>query len=51
MYHEIEGGPKVKDEERVYAEMDAGDTIFFHPLLIHGSGPNLTQGFRKAISW
>ena len=27
-----------------------GDTIFFHPLLIHGSGPNITQGFRKAIS-
>ena len=27
-----------------------GDTVFFHPILIHGSGPNRTQGFRKAIS-
>uniref|UniRef100_A0A1I7SIC9 phytanoyl-CoA dioxygenase n=1 Tax=Bursaphelenchus xylophilus TaxID=6326 RepID=A0A1I7SIC9_BURXY len=35
---------------RVYVEMDAGDTVFFHPLLIHGSGANRTEGFRKAIS-
>lgn len=27
-----------------------GDTVFFHPILIHGSGPNRTQGLRKAIS-
>lgn len=30
--------------------MKKGDTVFFHPLLLHGSGANLTQGFRKAIS-
>lgn len=24
--------------------------MFFHPILIHGSGPNRTQGYRKAIS-
>ncbi len=24
--------------------------MFFHPLLIHGSGANRTDGFRKAIS-
>jgi ectoine hydroxylase-related dioxygenase (phytanoyl-CoA dioxygenase family) len=30
--------------------LDLGDTVFFHPILIHGSGPNRTQGFRKAIS-
>ncbi|KAF5293620.1 hypothetical protein FQA39_LY03105 [Lamprigera yunnana] len=30
--------------------MDKGDTIFFHPLLLHGSGPNTTKGFRKSIS-
>ncbi|KAK6637844.1 hypothetical protein RUM44_008266 [Polyplax serrata] len=34
----------------VKLEMNKGDTVFFHPLLIHGSGPNLTKGFRKAIS-
>ncbi|KAK5641388.1 hypothetical protein RI129_009935 [Pyrocoelia pectoralis] len=30
--------------------MEKGDTVFFHPLLFHGSGPNLTKGFRKALS-
>ncbi|XP_056133863.1 phytanoyl-CoA dioxygenase, peroxisomal [Lampris incognitus] len=34
----------------VHLEMEKGDTVFFHPLLIHGSGMNQTQGFRKAIS-
>lgn len=35
---------------RVHLEMEEGDTVFFHPLLIHGSGTNRTQGFRKSIS-
>lgn len=35
---------------RLHLEMEAGDTVFFHPLLIHGSGMNKTQGFRKSIS-
>uniref|UniRef100_A0AC34FMT8 Phytanoyl-CoA dioxygenase n=1 Tax=Panagrolaimus sp. ES5 TaxID=591445 RepID=A0AC34FMT8_9BILA len=35
---------------RLHVEMNAGDTVFFHPLLIHGSGTNRTEGFRKAIS-
>jgi len=30
--------------------MNAGDTVFFHPILIHGSGVNRSKGFRKAIS-
>jgi len=30
--------------------MEVGDTVFFHPLLIHGSGANRTQRYRKAIS-
>jgi len=34
----------------VYLEMEPGDTVFFHPLLIHGSGTNTTKGYRKAIS-
>jgi len=37
-------------EDRVHLVMDIGDTVFFHPLLIHGSGANKTQGYRKAIS-
>jgi phytanoyl-CoA hydroxylase len=36
--------------QSVNVEMETGDTIYFHPLLIHGSGPNLTPRFRKAIS-
>ncbi len=36
--------------ERVHLEMEPGDTAFFHPLLLHGSGQNRTEGFRRAIS-
>ncbi|XP_010285157.1 PREDICTED: phytanoyl-CoA dioxygenase, peroxisomal-like, partial [Phaethon lepturus] len=32
---------------RVHLVMEKGDTVFFHPLLIHGSGINKTSGFRK----
>ncbi|KAF7996023.1 hypothetical protein HCN44_009061 [Aphidius gifuensis] len=31
-------------------EMKPGDTVFFHPLLIHGSGVNKSSRTRKAIS-
>ncbi len=37
-------------EQRVHLEMEPGDTVFFHPILLHGSGRNRTQGFRRAIS-
>uniref|UniRef100_A0A8C9UIQ6 phytanoyl-CoA dioxygenase n=1 Tax=Spermophilus dauricus TaxID=99837 RepID=A0A8C9UIQ6_SPEDA len=33
--------------EVVHLVMEKGDTVFFHPLLIHGSGRNQTQGFWK----
>ncbi|MCZ6463114.1 MAG: phytanoyl-CoA dioxygenase family protein [Proteobacteria bacterium] len=36
--------------ERVHLEMEVGDTVFFHPLLLHGSGRNRSSGFRRAIS-
>jgi len=36
--------------ERVHLEMEPGDVLFFHPLLLHGSGQNRTEGFRRAIS-
>eukprot|EP01084_Bolivina_argentea_P147851 258639_1 len=36
--------------QRVHLEMDPGDTVFFHPLLIHGSGANLTNANRRSIS-
>ncbi|ELT96868.1 hypothetical protein CAPTEDRAFT_157737 [Capitella teleta] len=39
-----------KEGDRVHLVMEPGDTVFFHPLLIHGSGTNRSQGFRKSIS-
>ncbi len=36
--------------ERLHLEMEPGDTVFFHPILQHGSGQNRTEGFRRAIS-
>lgn len=30
--------------------MEPGDTVFFHPLLVHGSGVNVSKRTRKAIS-
>ncbi|XP_051976755.1 phytanoyl-CoA dioxygenase, peroxisomal-like [Xyrauchen texanus] len=48
MYHGVRNyDPR---HSRVHLEMEKGDTVFFHPLLIHGSGMNQTEGFRKAIS-
>ena len=35
---------------RVHLEMEPGDTVLFHPLLLHGSGRNRSAGFRRAIS-
>ena len=40
----------VSPDTMMNVEMDAGDTLYFHPLLIHGSGANLSNQFRKAIS-
>ncbi|CAI2354475.1 unnamed protein product [Caenorhabditis sp. 36 PRJEB53466] len=48
LYHGIKDySPDLK---MVHLEMDTGDTVFFHPLLIHGSGANRTTGYRKAIT-
>ena len=49
MYHGVQLD-RARVEDRIFVEMEPGDTVFFHPLLIHGSGTNRTQGFRKAIS-
>eukprot|EP01083_Nonionella_stella_P016909 47210_1 len=36
--------------KRVHLEMEPGDTVFFHPLLFHGSGANLSGKNRRSIS-
>ena len=45
MFHGIKDYDK--NNARVHLVMEKGDTVFFHPLLIHGSGRNKSQGFRK----
>ena len=45
MYHGIKDCDS--DIPLLHLEMNAGDTVFFHPLLIHGSGANTTNRFRK----
>jgi len=35
---------------REHLEMAPGDTLLFHPLLVHGSGRNRSGNFRRAIS-
>jgi len=42
MYHGI-NKINFDNHKKVLLEMDKGDTVFFHPLLIHGSGINKTQ--------
>lgn len=42
MYHEMKTN-KYDNHEKVFLEMNKGDTVFFHPLLVHGSGINKTQ--------
>ena len=36
--------------KHVHVEMRAGDTLLFHPVLIHGSGQNRSDDCRRAIS-
>ncbi|KAJ0171956.1 hypothetical protein K1T71_012719 [Dendrolimus kikuchii] len=51
LYHGILDEETVAPEERrVHLEMSPGDTVFLHPMLVHGSGPNITTNYRKAIS-
>jgi len=49
-YHGIQGKTEEDMKGLVPLIMEPGDTVFFHPLLHHGSGRNLTTGYRKAIS-
>ncbi|XP_011494693.1 PREDICTED: phytanoyl-CoA dioxygenase, peroxisomal-like [Ceratosolen solmsi marchali] len=48
MYYEIQNFSK--PISWIDVEMEPGDTLFFHPLLVHGSGTNTSNHTRKAIS-
>ncbi|XP_041971357.1 probable phytanoyl-CoA dioxygenase [Aricia agestis] len=48
LYHGIlSGGPS---GPRAPLEMAPGDTVFFHPLLVHGSGANVSKNYRKSLA-
>ncbi len=44
------GAKNIDLDQRIHVEMEAGDVLFFHPILLHGSGRNRSQGCRRAIS-
>lgn len=49
-FHEIVGyDNSQRTEEMINLNMNPGDTVFFHPLLIHGSGPNMTKVRTPAV--
>jgi phytanoyl-CoA hydroxylase len=48
--HGFYGVSGIDTEARVHVELQPGDTLLFHPLLIHGSGRNRSSDFRRAIS-
>lgn len=39
-FHRVEG---FENQPLVSLEMEKGDTVFFHPILVHGSGINKTK--------
>ena len=43
------GAEGIELEDRVHIEMQPGDCLLTHSLLLHGSGHNRTSGFRRAI--
>ncbi|KNC82253.1 hypothetical protein SARC_05460 [Sphaeroforma arctica JP610] len=49
-YYGVRDLPPDWRDQRVHVPMSAGDTILFHPLLLHGSGRNRSGGYRRAIS-
>lgn len=43
-------GVDTEVDKRVHVEMQPGDTLLFHPLLVHGSGSNRGEHCRRAVS-
>lgn len=46
-YFGIKDHEKFDDTQKIDLLMKKGDIVFFHPLLIHGSGENKSTGYRK----
>ncbi|CAB3221583.1 unnamed protein product [Arctia plantaginis] len=50
-YHGLDEDILAPLDKQVHLEMSPGDTVFFNPYLVHGSGPNRSKNYRKAISF
>ncbi|CAH2098048.1 unnamed protein product [Euphydryas editha] len=48
LYHGVQHA--APEDARVHLEMSPGDTVFFHPLLVHGSGANVSKRHRKCVT-
>lgn len=48
--HGFYGIEDIDLDARIHVEMQPGDTLLFHPLIVHGSGRNRSGAFRRAIS-
>ncbi|KAK4874187.1 hypothetical protein RN001_013547 [Aquatica leii] len=44
------GVQDVENYSPVNVIMEKGDTVFFHPCLLHGSGPNASKRYRKSLA-
>lgn len=51
LYHGVDEEAIAPLDQRVHLEMSPGDTVFLHPYLLHGSGPNVSKNYRKAITF
>lgn len=49
LYHGIYGTHGFEHVPKLHLIMDKGDTVFFHPILLHGSGPNRTKVCNKYL--
>lgn len=38
------------EHKRVYLDMEPGDTVFFVSTIVHGSRPNVSNSYRKAMT-
>ncbi|XP_050669403.1 probable phytanoyl-CoA dioxygenase isoform X2 [Leptidea sinapis] len=50
LYHGILEQTAYDESQFSHLEMSPGDTVFFHPLIIHGSGPNVSKNYRKCVT-
>ncbi|KAJ8708594.1 hypothetical protein PYW08_009976 [Mythimna loreyi] len=46
----VNSGEVAPEHRRVYLEMEPGDTVFFQSNIVHGSRPNVSKTYRKAMT-